>query len=43
MIDFLETLKKKQIINAYPIHENWYDIGTHEQLKNIKQLKKDKE
>jgi dTDP-glucose pyrophosphorylase len=43
MIDFLDILKKKQIINAYPIHENWYDIGTHEQLKNIKQLKKDKE
>ena len=40
MIEFLNLLKKKYVVNAYPIHENWYDIGTHEQLQNLNKIKK---
>ncbi len=40
MIEFLSTLKKNHTVNAYPIHEDWYDIGTHEQLQKINKIKK---
>lgn len=33
---FLHLCKKKRNINAYPIHEPWMDIGTHDQLEIAK-------